>query len=71
MARRRQAPTRVFSFRLLESIHAEMVLLKPELQNTRTGYTKYGAISGYLNGLIRQDLDRIKDEIREANKEQG
>jgi hypothetical protein len=44
---------------------AELYLLRPELQRA-DGHTRYGAISGYFDQLIREDLERRKKELQEA-----
>lgn len=65
MGRPKLSPRRLVSVRMPEVLHAEMVLLKPELQDHQ-GYTKHGAISNYINSLVRQDLDNLKSRLRAA-----
>lgn len=50
--------------RVEESTWAELILLRPDFQDAN-GYTKYGAINGYVCTLIREDIMRMKQKIRQ------
>ena len=51
---------------LREELLAELYILRPELQRS-DGHTRYGAISGYFDRLIREDLERRKQELVEMD----
>lgn len=54
-----------------EDLVSELYLLNPDMISARTGTTKYGAMSGYIEGLIRADLDARKTAIRETKNDSG
>jgi hypothetical protein len=63
MARPSHGPRRSVHVRVPEDLYAELVLLRPELQDSQ-GSTKYGALNSYFLSLISQDLDGHKAALR-------
>lgn len=63
MARPKLSPRTRLSIYIPEELYAELVLLKPSLQDSR-GYTQYGAISSYFTHLLRKDLSTLKETLR-------
>jgi len=47
-----------------ESLYAELMLLKADELLTPQANTKYGAITSYFLRLVREDLEKKKDEMR-------
>jgi hypothetical protein len=47
---------------------AELYLLRPELQRA-DGHTRYGAISGYFDRLVREDLEKRKKELQAVSQD--
>lgn len=67
MPRPKKPPYRRILVQVPEALYAELfVLRRAELQDAKTGFAKYGAFSTYVQRLIRQDLEEIKDELRRA-----
>ena len=64
MGRPKLNPKRAFCLRIPEDMYAELVILRPDLQDIY-GYNKYGALNGYFVQLIRKDLEELKQKIRE------
>jgi hypothetical protein len=60
MGRPKKEPTRPLKIHAPESLYAEMMLLKPELQDVH-GFTRYGSLTNYCCNLIRKDLEAIKE----------
>lgn len=47
---------------MTEELYIELAFLRPELRDAQ-GFIKYGAISKYVNSLIRKDLENRKTEV--------
>jgi len=65
MSRTKAPPRRTIILRLDEILFAELMLLKPGMQNA-SGYTKYGALNSYFTNLMRRDLEQVKDKLRNS-----
>jgi hypothetical protein len=63
MGRNKLSPRRLVSLRIPEELYAELILLRPDLQDVN-GYVKYGAQSGYFMQLLREDLEKRKQQLR-------
>jgi len=57
-------PSRQVVVRMPESLYAELMLLKADELLTPQANTKYGAITSYFLRLVREDLEKKKDEMR-------
>lgn len=64
MPRPSAGPRQSVHVRVPQELYAELVMLRPELQDA-SGSTKYGAINNYFLRLIREDLDRHTSYIKE------
>ena len=69
MARPKKAPSRQMLVRIPESLYAELLVLRRTEIQGADGFTRYGGPSGYIQRLIREDLEKIKEEMRNASKE--
>lgn len=67
MGRPRKEPTRPLKIHTPESLYAEMILLKPELQDVH-GFTRYGSLTQYICTLIRNDLEQIKESYKQQER---
>jgi hypothetical protein len=65
MPRPKLGPRHSVHVRLPEGLYAELVLLRPELQDPG-GNTKYGAINNYFISLVTQDIESRKSQLRLA-----
>ena len=63
MGRPAKLPCRQLLVRVPEELFAEVVLLNPQMQD-ETGFLRYGALSQYVNGLLRQNVKGIKDRLK-------
>lgn len=63
-------PRRSVHVRLPEELYAELLLLRPELQDPN-GSSKYGAINNYFISLVRRDLDERTRQIRAGMEAQS
>jgi hypothetical protein len=57
-------PTRSVHLRVPEELYAELMLLRPDMQDAGGG-TRYGAMAKYFLGLLRRDLDDHKAHLRQ------
>lgn len=67
MPRPRKSPTRQMLIRIPETLYAELLLLRRDEIQGADGFTKYGGPSGYIQRLIREDLEKLKEEIYNAS----
>ncbi len=67
MPRPSSGPRHSIHVRVPADLYAELVLLRPELQDPN-GSTKYGALNNYFLRLIREDLDRHTSWIKAQMK---
>lgn len=64
MPRPSAGPRRQVHIRLPEELFAELVILRPELQDPN-GSVKYGAFNQYFVSLVRRDLDERTRSIKQ------
>jgi len=57
-------PSRQVVVRMPESLYAELMLLKADELLTPSATTKYGALTSYFLRLVREDLEKKKDEMK-------
>ena len=67
MGRPALLPRRQLLVRVPEELFAEVLLLNPQMQD-ETGFLRYGALSQYVNGLLRQDVESIKTRLRKEQQ---
>jgi len=63
MPRAKLPPRRDIHLRLSEEIFAELVTLRPELQDP-LGPVRYGALNNYFIYLVQRDLEERKRVLR-------
>ena len=64
MPRPSHGPRRSVHVRVPEDLYAELILLRPELQDAQ-GSTKYGALNSYFLSLITKDLESHRLWLRQ------
>lgn len=65
-----KGPRHVVTLRVEEALWAEVLMLRPQLQDSH-GSTRYGAINSYITALIRQDINELKRRIRASLEEKS